>query len=219
MDLAPVVDVARPGSHDVIGDRSFGADPETVAELGAEYVDGLQTAGVAAVVKHFPGLGAVGADPHSSVPTISISRAEWDRVDAPPFRTAIEHGADGVMVTDVVMTALDAEANARQSRTVVSEVLRGQLGYRGLIMTDAIEMGLASGSRAPEAAVQSVVAGIDQVLVSDGTTAQHIVDALEGAIQDGTIPRSEAETIVTRVLDTKVRVMGSDTATQCAGQS
>lgn len=218
MDLAPVVDVARPGSDDVIGDRSFGADAGTVSTLSAEYIDGLQSEGVAAVAKHFPGLGAVHADPHETIPTISISRDEWEHVDAAPFRAAIQRGVDGVMVTDVVMTALDG-TNARESRTVVSGVLRGELGYDGLVVSDAIEMGLGGGGdQAPHSAVLSIDAGIDQVLVSDGASARRVIDGLNTAIESGVIPRTQAESIVRRIITTKRRVMAAAGAPSCARQ-
>lgn len=215
MDLAPVIDVARPGAHDVIGDRSFGDDPTLVSTLGGAYLDGLQGSGVAAVVKHFPGLGAVGADPHTSVPTITISRDEWSRVDAAPFATAIARGAVGIMVTDVVMNALDPRANARQSRVIVEQVLRTELGYNGLVITDAIEMGLARPNQAPQSAVRSIAAGIDVVLVSDGAIAQRIIDALTQAIDAGTLPRSRVEAAVARNLAAKQRVLGTTSIPTC----
>lgn len=215
MDLAPVVDVARQGAHDVIGDRSFGDDPTTVSTLGGAYLDGLQGAGVAAVVKHFPGLGAVGADPHTSVPTITISRDEWSRVDAGPFATAIARGVVGIMVTDVVMDALDPGVNARQSPIVVDQVLRTELGYKGLVITDAIEMGLPSPNQAPQAAVRSIAAGVDVVLVSDGAIAQQIIDALTEAIDTGTLPRSRIETAVARNLAAKQQVLGTTSSPMC----
>lgn len=164
-DLAPVMDVhAMKGG--IMARRSLGADPELVGRLGAAFIRGMQAAGCLACAKHFPGLGRTTADTHKERPIVGLSRAELEAVELPPFRAASRAGVAGVMICHAVYSALDPERPASLSSKVIQEVLRGELGYEGLVISDDLEMGAVVGQMAPEdAAVEAYLAGSDVLLM------------------------------------------------------
>ncbi|MFH1061188.1 MAG: beta-N-acetylhexosaminidase [Pseudomonadota bacterium] len=164
-DLAPVLDVhAVPGG--VQEKRSLGADPERVAELGAAFIVGMQATGCLACAKHFPGLGRTTLDTHRERPSVGLSRAELEAVELPPFRRAAAAGVAGVMVCHAVFSALDPLNPASLSPAVVQDLLRGELGYDGLVLTDDLEMGAVAAELDPaEAAVRAYLAGCDLLLI------------------------------------------------------
>lgn len=165
LNLAPSVDVNSDPRNPVIGVRSFGADPELAARHGAAYVRGLQGAGVGAVVKHFPGHGATTVDSHLGLPVVDVDEATFRRRELPPFATSIEAGVAAVMTSHVVFPALD-DVPATLSRRVLVDLLRTELGFTGVVVTDALDMagvralhGLVGG------AVRSLAAGADLLLL------------------------------------------------------
>lgn len=164
-DLAPVMDVhAMEGG--IMARRSLGADPELVGRLGAAFIRGMQAAGCLACAKHFPGLGRTTADTHKERPTVGLSRAELEAVELPPFRAASRAGVAGVMICHAVYSALDPERPASLSPKVIQDLLRGDLGYEGLVISDDLEMGAVVGQMAPEdAAVEAYLAGSDVLLM------------------------------------------------------
>ncbi len=164
-DMAPVLDVhAIEGG--VMARRSLGGDPARVASLGAAFIQGMQGAGCLACAKHFPGLGRTTLDTHKERPTVELSRAELATVEWPPFVAASQAGVAGVMICHAVYTALDPEKPASLSATVIQEVLRGELGYGGMVLSDDLEMGAVVGGMSPEqAVVDAYIAGCDLILM------------------------------------------------------
>jgi beta-N-acetylhexosaminidase len=140
MNLAPVLDVETAAYNPGVGMRSFGADPALVSRLGAAFTRGLQEHGVSACAKHFPGKGAATVDAHVDLPTIRLSRAAYARGHLPPFRAAVAAGADAVMTSHARVPAFDG-APATFSKKVVRGLLREDMGYDGLIVTDDLCMG------------------------------------------------------------------------------
>ena len=160
VDYLPLLDVRRPGAHDVIGDRALGEEPMQVAALGRATLDGLARAGVTGCVKHMPGHGRAGADSHKELPTVEASEAELES-DLEPFRTLRD--APIGMTAHVRYTAWDADNPGTLSATVINEVIRGKIGFTGLLLTDDIDMEALSGS-VPERSERAIAAGCDVVL-------------------------------------------------------
>lgn len=160
VDYHPPLDLRLPGAHDVIGDRAFGADPMQVAALGRAVLEGLAVGGVAGCIKHMPGHGRSDVDTHKALPTVAASAAELED-DLAPFRT-LNHALIG-MTGHLVFTAWDAENPATLSATVIRDIIRGSIGFDGLLLTDDIDME-ALGGTIPERAARAHAAGCDIIL-------------------------------------------------------
>ncbi|MCB2060882.1 MAG: beta-N-acetylhexosaminidase, partial [Novosphingobium sp.] len=160
VDCLPLLDVRQPGAHDVIGDRALGSEPKRVAALGRAVLDGLEAAGVAGVVKHMPGHGRAMADSHKALPTVEASETELE-TDIAPFR-ALAAARIG-MTAHVLYTAWDRENPATLSPFVVEEIIRGRIGFDGLLLTDDLDMEALSGA-VPERAARAIAAGCDIAL-------------------------------------------------------
>jgi beta-N-acetylhexosaminidase len=160
VDCHPPLDVRQPGAHDVIGDRALGSEPLRVAALGRAILEGLALAGVAGCVKHMPGHGRTSVDTHKALPTVTASAEELE-IDLAPFR-ALKDAPIG-MTGHLVFTAWDPDHPATQSPTVIRDVIRGQIGFDGLLLTDDLDMEALSGS-VPERAEISIRAGCDLAL-------------------------------------------------------
>lgn len=171
VDCLPVLDVPVAGSHDVIGDRAYAHDPATIARLGRAACEGLLAGGVLPVVKHMPGHGRARADSHHHLPVVEASLEELRAQDFVPFR----HLADMplAMTAHVVFTALDKRNPATTSRRIVRDIMRGELGFDGLIMTDDLSMKALSGSFA-ERARKALGAGVDVVLHCHGIMTEMV---------------------------------------------
>ena len=161
VNCAPCLDLRIDGMHEVIGERAFGADPRRVAVLGRAACDGFLAGGVLPVVKHLPGHGRVLVDPHSRLPRVEASRRDLEREDFVPFRALAD--APWGMTAHVVYPALDPSNPASASATVISEVIRGTIGFSGLLTSDTIEMGALAGPH-DERARRCLDAGCDAVL-------------------------------------------------------
>ena len=213
IDLAPVADVARVDVESGIDDpsRIFGADPALVGELAAAYVTGLESAGVAAVTKHFPGIGAVPGNPDEELPTIDVPLEDWVATDRPPFQAAIAAGTTGVMVTGVLLPALDADLPVEFSPTAIGDVLRGDLGFQGLVVTDDLQSaGIATAYTTAEAALAAAQAGADIILFADGGQVALVLDTLEASLTSGGLDAAVVDTAVRRVLEAKYDILGPD---------
>jgi beta-N-acetylhexosaminidase len=188
LDLAPCVDVNSNPANPVIGVRSFGADPGLVGRHGAAFVRGLHAAGVAACAKHFPGHGDTAADSHLDLPVVRQPIAVLRERELAPFRDVIAAGVDAVMTSHVVLPALD-DRPATMSRRVLVGLLRGELGFGGAIVTDALDMKGASGTQSiGEAAVAALAAGADLLCLGAGqdeSVLDHVHAAVAGAVADG----------------------------------
>ncbi|MCC7209779.1 MAG: glycoside hydrolase family 3 protein [Anaerolineae bacterium] len=212
MNLAPVADVRTPGPNggpSFMERRAFGPDPARVAGAVAAYVQGLQGAGVIAALKHFPGHGSAG-DSHRFLPTVESDRETLDAVDLAPFKAGIEAGADVVMVAHLIVPALDpSETPASLSAPIIQDVLRGELGFEGVVMTDAMDMAALTGFAAPErAAVLAVQAGID--LLATGphfalSTQLAMRNAVLEAVAAGQIDEARIDDSARRILTLKAR--------------
>lgn len=195
MVLGPVVDVLPASGRSAIGKRSFGSDPGRVGRLATAYVKGVRSRGVVAVGKHFPGLGSLLADSHKITPILNRSLAMLDSIDLAPFRTAIDQGLSAVMVGHVCVAALDPDGRpASVSESVIDGLLRSKLGFKGLVITDALNMGGASGA----SPVDAVMAGADMVAAPVDT--DRAISDIENAVADGSMPIGVLDDRVRRIL-------------------
>ena len=203
LDYAPVADVNTDPANPVIGIRSFSADPALAASMTAAAVDGFHQAGEAAVAKHFPGHGDTGTDSHTGLPVIHHSLSQWRAIDAPPFQAAIRAGVDEIMIGHIEVPALDDSGQpASLSRKVVTGLLRDQLGYQGVVVTDSLQMaGVLQGRTPAQVAVRAVAAGCDQLLMpGDPGAAYH---AILRAVRRGRISVAQLDASVARVVSLK----------------
>lgn len=199
--LAPVADLTDSNAG-VIGDRSYGADPEVTARMVEASVEGLQGAGVAAAVKHWPGHGATDLDSHSVLPTIDVDRLTWERRERVPFAAAVEAGVSIVMVGHLALPGLDPSGEpATVSPRLIDDLLRSELGFDGVVMTDALDMGAVRDEDRGELAVQSIEAGVDVLLAPPDVAVAHA--ALMEAVASGRISEDRLDTSVARVLRLK----------------
>ena len=181
-DFAPVVDVDSNPKNPIIGDRSFGDDPDLVGRLGAALIQGLQDGGVAACAKHFPGHGDTDVDSHLALPVVEHSRSRLEEVELPPFRKAIEAGVATIMTAHVVVRELDPDVPATLSPAIIDRLLRKQLGFQGVIVSDDLEMKAVAAHWGPaDAALRAVRAGCDILPVCASPDAQ--VEAIEGIVR------------------------------------
>jgi len=196
LDLAPSLDVNSAADNPVIGTRSFGADPALVARHGAAWISGLQDGGVLACAKHFPGHGATTTDSHHALPVVDAPLDVVRSRELVPFAAAAADAAC-VMVAHVVVPSLDPGSPATFSTHVVVDVLRGELGFTGAVVTDALDMaGASAGTGIPEAAVRALVAGNDLLCLgsaTDGPQLGAILDAIVAAVDSGRLPLARLE--------------------------
>jgi beta-N-acetylhexosaminidase len=204
-NYAPVADVNVNPANPVIGVRSFGADPQAVARLVAAEVRGYQSAGVAATAKHFPGHGDTATDSHSGLPLITHSEEEWERLDAPPFRAAIEAGIDSIMTAHLLFPALDpADDPATLSRPILTGILRERLGYDGVVVTDSLGMaGVRQKYGDDRVPVLALKAGVDQLL--NPPDLPMAWNAVLKAVRDGEIDERRVDASILRILELKAR--------------
>jgi beta-N-acetylhexosaminidase len=199
-DLAPVLDVTGARRDGVIGDRSFGADPATVSRAAVAFLRGLVAGGVAPVGKHFPGHGATTVDSHLRLPQVTASAARLQAHDLAPFRAAIRAGLGAVMVGHLVVKAVDPRAPATLSPAVVGGLLRGRLGFDGLVVSDALEMGaIAASWPLPVAAERALAAGVDQLILSDHTQVAAVLGHLREAVGAGRLSEARVGEAFLRV--------------------
>ena len=180
VDYAPVCDVAQNASNPVVGTRSFGADPAGVAELGAAMVQGLQSAGVAATPKHFPGHGDTSHDSHYGTPVLAYNQESFEAVQLQPFRAAIHAGARLMMTAHVAVPALSGglELPATLSPAIIGGLLRRKLGFEGVVITDAMNMvAMRQGAGLPIDAIAAAAAGVDLLLLQNDSRETEAVYA------------------------------------------
>jgi len=204
LNWAPSADVNSNPSNPVIGVRSFGADPELVARHTAAYVTGLQAAGVAACTKHFPGHGDTAVDSHHALPRIDAESSVLERRELLPFRAAIAAGTRAVMSAHILVPTLDPDHPATLSPHILTDLLRGRLGYDGLIVTDAIEMqAIAATYGIERGSVIAIAAGADALCVggglADDETVRRLRDALVSAVRAGELPEERLAEAAERV--------------------
>jgi beta-N-acetylhexosaminidase len=202
----PDADVNSNPANPIINTRSFGEDPTQVGDLVAAYIKGAHEGGMMTTVKHFPGHGDTATDSHLGVARVTVDRARLESIDLPPFRRAIAAGVDSVMVAHVTVPALDPDPNhvATISPAIVSDLLEKQLGFHGIIVTDALDMaGLTRlfADNIGRAAVEAFKAGNDLLLIPADYPASY--DAMLQAVQSGEISRERLDRSVLKILEAK----------------
>jgi beta-N-acetylhexosaminidase len=207
MNFAPTLDVNNNPANPIIGTRSFGEDPALVAELGVAAAEGYRAAGVVPVGKHFPGHGDTDVDSHLALPVQPAGRARLDAVELPPFRAAIAAGLPALMTTHILFPALDEALPATLSRRVLTGLLRDELGFTGVVITDCLEMeGIAAHWGPEEAAVLALEAGADLLLVCHTwKTQRRMVAAVRDAVRSGRLSEAHIHASVERLLELKRR--------------
>jgi len=210
VNLAPVLDVMADPRNASVAVRAFGSDPDVVARFGAATVRGFRAGGIAATAKHFPGHGRTEVDPHHALPVVPGGVEALRETDLPPFRAAIEAGVELVMTTHAAYEGLTDGLPSTLSARIVTELLRGELGFDGLVLTDALVMRAVADRHGPEASAAAVIAGADAAmpLVEQRAALQ----ALEAAFDDGRLSASRVADAVRRSdrLDVALRRSISD---------
>jgi len=216
INFAPVLDINSNPDNPIIGIRSFGSDADLVTRLGLATIKGLQQSGVIAAVKHFPGHGDTTVDSHLGMPVLTHNRARLDAVELKPFRDAIENGVEMIMTAHIAFPAIDNEhvtslkdgksvpIPATLSKKVLTGLLRGELGYEGLIISDAFTMNAIAEHFGENKAVERAVsAGVDIILMPKDSAAAH--QTLVNAVKSGKIPDESIHASVKRILELKAK--------------
>lgn len=214
MDFAPVLDINSNPKNPVIGDRSFGTNAGIVSKLGIQTMKGIQSEGIIPVVKHFPGHGDTSVDSHVGLPVVNNDLKRLNGFELVPFAQSIKDGADAVMVAHILLSKIDSGNPASLSKTIITGILREDLGFDGVVITDDMTMGaIANGYDIGAAAVKSVNAGSDIILIGhflEKETA--VITALKNAAEAGAIPADRIDESVYRILKLKQKYNLSDKA-------
>jgi len=204
VNFYPVVDVNNNPENPIINIRSFGESPARVAELGAAYVRGAQTAGIIATAKHFPGHGDTSIDSHLQLPVLDFDRARLDAVELPPFIAAIQAGVKAVMTAHITLPQIDPVAGlpASLSPAITTSLLRNELGFKELVVTDALTMqAITQNFGSDQAPIMAIKAGADIALIP--ADIPEAFAAVKSAVQSGEIPRTQLDAAVRRLLNAK----------------
>lgn len=205
IDYAPVADVNTNPENIVIGPRAFSDDPETAAEFVVSYLNGLDSAGVIGTLKHFPGHGDVKTDTHSGYAETNKTWEEMLECEMIPFKAGIEAGAQMIMTAHIAAPKVTGDdLPATLSSVILQDKLRGELGFKGIIVTDAMDMGaITTQFGNAEAAIKSIQAGVDVVLCSKDFT--QVFDAVVNAVEKGNIKETRIDESVKRILELKAK--------------
>src|SRR3954468_20701561 len=215
LDYAPVLDIHTNPKNPVIGDRALAEKADEVARLGSVIIRTLQSQGIAACGKHFPGHGDTSTDSHFELPLVEHPPDRLRRVEFVPFKAAIEAGVATIMTAHVLVPSLDERRPASLSRRIVFELLRNELHYEGVIISDDLEMkAVAAGYAVPEAAVMAIEAGCDAVLICSGdhATQAAALEALVHAVEQERLPFGRVEDALKRQRRAKERFLASPVA-------
>lgn len=207
LNFAPVLDVNSNPLNPIINTRSFGEDPEAVARLGVAYIRGAREGGVLTTAKHFPGHGDTRTDSHVELPVVEADMDRLEALELIPFRRAVEAGVDAVMTAHVAVPAILGPDSppATLSPFFLTDLLRGEMGFRGLVLTDALRMGaISEGYGVGESAVLALEAGTDVLLAPEDVW--ETLDAVEEAVISGRLTRERLDASVRRILEVKARV-------------
>jgi beta-N-acetylhexosaminidase len=210
MDYTPVLNILTTASNPVIGDRALATTAEEVAKLGQVIIRTLQENGIAACGKHFPGHGDTSVDSHFELPLIEHPPDRIERVELVPFRAAIEAGVASIMTAHILIPALDADRPATLSNRIVTGMLKQDLGYGGLVLSDDLEMNAISGRYGiAEATVLAIAAGCDAVLMCGDAQDQQAeaIEAVIHAAENGTLPEKRLEDALSRHRRVKERFL------------
>jgi beta-N-acetylhexosaminidase len=203
MNLAPVADILLHPDNRVIGKRSFGTDPKLVSEMVIAAIEGLQEEGVAACAKHFPGHGATKTDSHEALPTLERSRDEMAEAELIPFQSAVQANVAATMTGHLLCPVLDPNMPVTLSPSVIGGLLRKELGFEGVLISDDLLMGaLNQWGSIEERGVKALKAGVDCLLVGKGSV-QGLLETLKQDLETGEIPQERAEEALSRIAKLK----------------
>lgn len=205
MDFAPVLDINSNPKNPVIGSRSFGANPDVVSNLGIETMKGIQSENVIPVVKHFPGHGDTSVDSHIGLPTVNNDLNRLQSFELIPFAEAIEKSADAVMIAHILLPKIDKENPSSMSKIIITDILRADLKFNGVVITDDMTMGaITKNYNISKAAIKSVEAGSDVILVCHGYENEiKVINDLKDAVSKGEISEQRIDESVYRILKLK----------------
>lgn len=205
MDFAPVLDVNSNPNNPVIGDRSFGSNVNIVSRLGIQTMKGIQSKNIIPVVKHFPGHGDTSVDSHLGLPSVNNGLQRLKEIELVPFTEAIKNNADVVMIAHILLPKIDSKNPSSMSKIIITDILRKDLNFNGVVITDDMTMGaIVKNYNISEAAVKSVKAGADIVLVCHGYDNEvSVINALKNAVAKGEISKERIEQSVYRILSLK----------------
>ncbi|MBA3964811.1 MAG: beta-N-acetylhexosaminidase, partial [Nitrospirales bacterium] len=205
MNMAPVLDIHTNPSNPIIGDRAFGTEPEQVCLMGAATLAGLHDHRVLACGKHFPGHGDTSTDSHVELPVVHATLERLESVELKPFRYALARGLQAMMTAHVHYPALDPTNPATLSSIILTDMLRQQMGFSGVILSDDLEMGaIVNHSAVGEAAVRSLQAGVDMLLVCKTLgLATDTIKAVCGAVESNVLDKSRLEASLARIASVK----------------
>ncbi len=212
MDFAPVLDINSNPNNPVIGDRSFGTNEKIVSKLGVETMKGIQSKGVVSVIKHFPGHGDTSIDSHIGLPSINNDFERLKSFEFIPFVDAIKSGADAVMIAHILLPKIDPDYPSSLSKTIITDILREDIGFDGVVITDDMTMGaIAKNYEIGDAAVKAVNAGSDIILVAHGfDNGVAVINSIKEAVENGIISEERLDESVYRILSLKQKYNISD---------
>lgn len=205
MNYAPVLDIFSNPKNTVIGDRAFGSDVETVSTMGIATMKGIEEEGIISVIKHFPGHGDTSVDSHYGLPIVYKTLEELENFELIPFKKAIKEGCKAIMVSHILLDKIDKQNPSSMSETVITDILREQLGFDGVVITDDMEMGaITENFTVEDACVQSIIAGCDIVLIGSGNESiYNTIQAIKDSILNGKITEERINESVVRIIKLK----------------
>jgi beta-N-acetylhexosaminidase len=208
VNLAPVVDVLTNPQNSVIKERSFGEDPVWVAEMSEVAIKAIKSENILACAKHFPGIGDIGVDPHSDLPINSNSKERFEKIDFLPFRASITCNVDMIMSTHVFCPNLDAKEPASLSQIICQDILQTELGFKGVLITDDMQMGAIIKNREiTETSQKAFLAGNDLILIGDKFEDQlEVVEYFEKLVSDKKIGEGKLNFSLDKILSAKKKL-------------
>ena len=209
MNFAPVLDINSNPNNPVIGDRSFGNNKDIVSSLGTSTMKGIQSKNIISVVKHFPGHGDTSVDSHVNLPVVNYDINRLNSFEFVPFKTAIQNGADAVMVGHILLPKIDNKYPSSMSYKIVTNILRKDLGFNGLVVSDDMTMGaITENYSIEEAAVKSINAGVDLLLVCQKyENTENVLKALKEAVLNGTISKERLDNALYNIISIKKKYL------------
>lgn len=209
MNFAPVLDINSNPNNPVIGDRSFGNNKDTVAILGTSTMKGIQSKNIISVVKHFPGHGDTSVDSHVNLPVVNYDINRLKSFEFVPFKTAIQNGADAIMVGHILLPKIDSKYPSSMSYEIVTNILRKDLGFNGLVVSDDMTMGaITKNYSIEEASIKAINAGVDLLLVCQKyENTENVLKALKEAVLNGTISKERLDNALYNIISIKKKYL------------
>ncbi|MBS6042611.1 MAG: beta-N-acetylhexosaminidase [Clostridium baratii] len=209
MNFAPVLDINSNPNNPVIGDRSFGNNKDTVAILGTSTMKGIQSKNIISVVKHFPGHGDTSVDSHVNLPVVNYDINRLKSFEFVPFKTAIQNGADAIMVGHILLPKIDSKCPSSMSYEIVTNILRKDLGFNGLVVSDDMTMGaITKNYSIEEASIKAINAGVDLLLVCQKyENTENVLKALKEAVLNGTISKERLDNALYNIISIKKKYL------------